>query len=130
MKILFASIDGGPEVSSEQFVDIIGLRLSLPERSKDQTKALITLNVPNPYAKGNDYPGIEFSINVNGKSVATGCFTYSQKKPESYGRQPFTLVAEIPLGEVVTIVEAQWSSIRGSKGIIDSYANISAILGN
>lgn len=127
--ILYDQIVGAPPVTSDQLVDITGLSLVLPPRSATQESALITLNVPAPYAEGSNYPGLVFGINVNGVVVAVGAFTYSAQVPASFGRMPITLVAKVPLQANPLQVRAQWASVRGSTGKIDSFASLSAILG-
>ncbi|MEW6735852.1 MAG: hypothetical protein AB1489_31455 [Acidobacteriota bacterium] len=129
MATLFAKTTGTQQVASSQFVNMEGLKLELPAKTSGLRSALIILNVPMPYAKGNDYPGINFQITYNGEAVGNGGFTYSQQQPQAFGRQPFTLVAQVELKDTTTsIIQAQWSNVRGSTGIIDSYACISAIL--
>jgi hypothetical protein len=56
-------------------------------------EALIILNVPMPYATGDNLHGIGFTITVDGKVITTGGFTYVQKKSESLARHPVTIVA-------------------------------------
>lgn len=125
---LYAQIIGAPSVSSEQLIDISGLSFQLPAASATEKSALITLNVPAPYAAGSNYPGIVFGINVNGVVVAQGAFTYSDQSPSSYGRMPVTVVVKVPLQLHPSQVRAQWASVRGSTGVIDSFASLSAIL--
>jgi len=106
------------------------MTLDLPEASATQHHALIILNVPRPYAEGNDFPGVDFAINANGTVVAEGGFTYSTKRPDAFGRMPFTLVVRVELHNGQhTHVHAQWRSVRASTGHIDSFASFSAVLG-
>ena len=132
MPILFAQIASAPNVNSAQFVDIPGLALDLPATPNVSPldHALIILNVPNPFAEGSEFPGLDFGINVSGQVVAIGSFTYPMRQPESFARSPFTLVVRVALRDGLnTPVRAQWRSIRNSTGHIDSYACISAVLG-
>ena len=91
------------------------------------TTAIITLNVPNPYATGNDIPGGMFGVTVNGKvSPVVASFTYNET-PSSFGRIPTTLVVGIPLGNTAQTIQAVWAGVRGSTVIIDSPASRSAV---
>ncbi|TDA47314.1 fucose-binding lectin II [Burkholderia pyrrocinia] len=129
MPIFSASINSAPVVTSETYVDIPGLHIDLAKEQANirDGKLLVTLNVPTPYATGNNYPGIYFAIATDKGVVADGCFTHSTKAPETSGRMPFTLVVAIDVGSDVTFVKGQWKSVRGSAMHIDSYASISAI---
>ncbi|MBD1228970.1 hypothetical protein [Xenorhabdus griffiniae] len=133
MAIVFASINphNNPiQTSSTNYVDIPGLEIDVSRYSNSPgLTALITLNIPTPYASGNNFPGGNFIITTGqGEQLAFGGFTYSNKNPESYGRMPFTLVASCSLASNISIIKAQWSNIRGSTVHIDSYASISAII--
>ncbi|AOJ00044.1 fucose-binding lectin II [Burkholderia sp. LA-2-3-30-S1-D2] len=127
MPLLSASITSAPVVTSETYVDIPGLHIDIANADIHDGKLLVTLNVPTPYATGNNFPGIYFAIATDKGVVADGCFSYSSKVPEITGRMPFTLVATIDVGSGVTLVKGQWKSVRGSAMHIDSYASISAI---
>ncbi|OXI31248.1 fucose-binding lectin II [Burkholderia sp. AU16741] len=127
MPLLSASIVSAPVATSERYVDIPGLYIDIAKAGIRDGKLQVTLNVPTPYATGNNFPGIYFAIATDKGVVADGCFTYSSKVPESTGRMPFTLVATIDVGSGVTFVKGQWKSVRGSAMHIDSYASLSAI---
>ncbi|RQR29915.1 fucose-binding lectin II [Burkholderia sp. Bp9142] len=127
MPLLSASINSAPVVTSETYVDIPGLHIDIAKAEIRDGKLQVILNVPTPYATGNNFPGIYFAIATDKGVVADGCFTYSSKVPEATGRMPFTLVATIDVGSGVTFVKGQWKSVRGSAMHIDSYASISAI---
>ncbi|MBJ9966819.1 fucose-binding lectin II [Burkholderia seminalis] len=127
MPLLSASIVSAPVVTSETYVDIPGLYIDIAKAEIRDGKLQVILNVPTPYATGNNFPGIYFAIATDRGIVADGCFTYSSKVPESTGRMPFTLVATIDAGSGVTFVKGQWKSVRGSAMHIDSYASLSAI---
>lgn len=129
--ILYARARNPQSVSSPQFAPIEGLVFPLPPRSSGRTAALVTLSVTAPYAKGSDYPGINFSITANGNSVGKGSFTYDEHTPKSPGRVPFAMTTLVPLTDREQIVVAYWSSVRGSTGIIDAegYASLAAVLG-
>lgn len=79
MSIISVQTTAPAKVHADQFVEMPGLSLNLPPASTTQTKALVILNVPEPYAKGDNFPGIIFGISVGGSMIATGGFTYSQK---------------------------------------------------
>ena len=82
-----------------------------------------------PYATGNNNPGGNFGLSVNGTvSSVVAAFTYNETAPTSFGRVPTTLVLSVPLGNKPQTVMAMWSNIRGSNVIIDSPATLSAIL--
>jgi hypothetical protein len=118
--------------TNANFVDMTGLALTLPAASANEKQALIILDVPNPYAIGNDYPGAYFRLKVNNAlpPLPIACFTYSIKSlPGSAGRCPTTLVARVRLGSGPTTVQAVWQSVRNSKVIVDTPCSISAILG-
>lgn len=133
-KILYAQTSPvGQKATTGQWEDMKGLALSLPPISTDEKVALVILDVPNPYAIGNDYPGSYFAIKVNGAVDATlpvACFTYSIKAlPGSAGRCPTTLVARIKLGKTPIAVQAVWKSVRQSTVIVDTPCSLSAIIG-
>lgn len=128
-QILSTQIQAAPAVTSGQFVNIPGLFLTLPPKSVTQTFALIILNVPQPYASGNNFPGAVFGVNVMGAVVAEGGFTYSQQLPQSFGRMPTTVVVRVPLAVGYQTVWGQWRSVRNSTGRIDSFASLSAVIG-
>jgi hypothetical protein len=114
--------------NSAGWVVIQGLRHTLPRAEfKDQQPALVILNVPMPYATGNNFPGGNFGIQVNGNLIASGGFTYNEQQPQSTGRVPNTVVATVKLGDNESVVEAVWSGVRGSTVRIDSYATLVAM---
>jgi mannose-binding lectin len=108
-------------------VPIPGLSFKIPEGVG--ASALVILNLPNPYATGNNYPGGTFGISVNGTvSPVVAVFTYNEQVPPSTGRIPTTLVLSVPLGNKPQTIAAMWSGVRGSTVIIDTPATLSAIL--
>ena len=126
--ILYVQTSGNPSTNSGSFVPIPGLTLALPEGV--DTSALIILNLPNPYAKGSDFPGGTLGISVNGTiSPVIAVFTYNEQQPVSTGRIPTTLVVSIPLGLKPQTVMGMWSGVRNSTVIIDTPASLSAIVG-
>lgn len=128
--ILYAEASLPASVNSNTLVDMPGLVFSLPALSPSANVALITLDVPQPYAEGTQYPGLQFAIVVDTKTVAIGGFTYPLEKPPSFGRMPTTIVVRVPLlAGKPQLVRAQWVGVRGSIGRIDSFASLSAILG-
>ena len=132
MEIFSSEITGSPPIkhTANSYVDIPGLSLTIPSAvAYKDNDALIILNVPMSYAEGNNFPGIQFSILVNGLLVAEGAFSYETKQPDSPGRMPFTLVKSIKLiKDQETGVKAQWMFPRKSVMVIDSLASISAIV--
>jgi mannose-binding lectin len=132
MPILYAVANPpNQQVTADTFMEIQGLQFNLPASSKARTVALVILSVTAPYAKGNNNPGINFSLTVDDIQVAVGGFTYEQKEPESFGRFPTSMMVQVPLKPTTQNVEARWSSVRGSTGMIDTlgYASLAAILG-
>ncbi len=126
---LYAQTSGTQQTNSSTFVPIPGLTLTIPEGVG--AAALVTLNLPNPYANGNNFPGGFFGISVNGAvSPVVACFTSSDQNPpnQNTGRSPTTLVISVPLMNAPQTIVAVWSGVRGSTAIIDSPASLSAIL--
>ena len=125
---LYAQTTGTHSTNAGSFVPIPSLTLTLPEGVG--ISALVFLNLPNPYATGNDYPGATLGISVNGAlSHVVASFTYNEKVPPSTGRIPTTLVVGIPLDNHKQTVMGMWSGVRGSTVIIDTPATLSAIIG-
>jgi hypothetical protein len=123
---LYAQTTGTHTTNSGSFVAIPGLTLTIPEGAG--TFALVILNLPNPYATGNDFPGGTLGISVNGAvSPVIAVFTYNEAQPVSTGRIPTTLVVAVPLINKAQTVQAMWSGVRGSTVHIDSPASLSAI---
>jgi hypothetical protein len=118
---------GGQQTNSGTFVPIPGLSLTISEGVG--ISALIILNVPNPYAKGTNYPGGMFGVSVNGTvSPVQAVFTYNEQQPPSTGRIPTTLVVAVPLSQKGSqTVQAVWLGVRGSTVITDSPSTLSAI---
>ncbi len=125
---LFVQTSGTHSTNSASFVPIPGLSIALPQGV--DTLALIILNLPFPFAQGNNFPGGNVGISINGAvSPVVGGFTYSEQVPPLNGRVPTTLVVGVPLTIRRQIIEAVWSGVRGSTVTIDSPATLSAILG-
>ncbi|QOZ31800.1 hypothetical protein [Bradyrhizobium sp. CCBAU 53421] len=123
---LYAQTAGTLSTNSGTFTPIQGLSLTIPEGVG--TTAIITLNVPNPYATGTDIPGGMFGVTINGKvSPVVASFTYNET-PSSFGRIPTTLVVGIPLDNAAQTIQAVWGGVRGSTVIIDSPASLSAVI--
>jgi hypothetical protein len=91
----------------------------------------LILNVPNPYARGSDFPGGNFGLQVNGNVLTPfASFTYNESRPVSSGRIPTTLCAVTSLNETEDLqVVAVWSGVRGSTVHIDSPATLTAQVG-
>lgn len=127
MTVLYAQTSGTLQTNASQLTPIPGLTVSLPE-GVDVT-GLVVLNLPNPYATGNNYPGGQFALNVNGVvSPVVAAFTYNEQQPPSTGRVPTTLVVGVPLTTKPQTVQAMWSGVRGSTVIIDTPATLSAFI--
>lgn len=127
--ILYKQTAGTQQTQSGAWTPISGLQFTLPPISTGITSALIILNVPNPYATGNDHPGGMFGISVNGAvMVPFACFTYESKIPQSFGRMPTTLVIQIKLTANSQQIAGVWQSVRSSNVIIDTPATLSAII--
>jgi hypothetical protein len=125
---LYAQSRGTHSTDSSTLVPIPGLSIIVPEGVG--ASALIILNVPNPYATGNDYPGGLFGISVNGSiSPVQAVFSYNEEQPAGTGRIPTTLVVSVPLAQTgPQTVLGLWSGVRGSTVIIDTPATLSGIL--
>jgi hypothetical protein len=121
--IVYAQTSGSHNTSSGSWTPIPGLAIKLPRAVGDV--ALVILNVPNPYAQGNDYPGGNFGLRVNGTILGPfAAFTYNEQKPPNTGRIPTTLTVVTQLSQTAdTSVEAMWSGIRGSNVLIDASGN-------
>lgn len=125
MPALFVQTSGTLQTNSGTFVPIPGLALTLPE-GVDIT-AVVIVNLPNPYASGNDYPGGTVGLLVNGQALpAFAAFTYGEQQPASFGRVPTTLVTGVPLTMAPQTIQAVWAGARGSTVIIDSPASLTA----
>lgn len=123
----YVQINGPLQTNSASWTAMTGLALSIPEGVGIQ--AVVILNVPNPYATGNNYPGGNFGIAVDGAvlpMVAT--FTYDSQQPQSSGRRPTTLVVGVPLGQKPQQIQAMWSNVRGSTVHIDSPVSMTVIM--
>jgi hypothetical protein len=126
--IISAQSSGTQSTNSGSWTPIPGLAIQLPRGVKDSV--LLVLNVPNPYATGNNFPGGTFGFQVDGSVLApVAVFTYNEQVPQSTGRIPTTLTASVPLSQSgEQQVLAVWYGVRGSAVIIDSPATLSAIL--
>jgi hypothetical protein len=124
MPIYYAQTTGRQQTNSASPVAVTGLRLVIPEGVN--LPALIILNVPNPFAQGDNHPGGMFQIAVNDRLLEPiAAFTYSDS---NMARVPTTLVVSQPLGAVAQTIQAMWAGIRGSSVIIDSPASLSVIV--
>jgi mannose-binding lectin len=127
---LYAQTSGPLSTNSGSFVPIPGLSIPLPIGV--DTLAMVVLNVPNPYATGNDFPGGTFGIAVNGQvSSVQATFTYNtynEQNPQSTGRVPTTLVVGVPLANQPQAITAVWFGVRGSTVHLDSPATLSSTI--
>jgi hypothetical protein len=111
---------------------IPGLTLTIPEGFGE--RALVTLNVPNPYSytESRGYvAGGWFGLSVDGTTLPNvASFTFalpSLGSVENLGRTPVTLVAAVPLAGKPQTVVALWRSY-GMWLRLDTPASLSAIL--
>ena len=110
---LYAQSAGSHDTTSPVMTPMVSLSITIPEGVG--TIAIVTLNVPMPYATGNDNPGGTFGISINGTtSPVVAGFTYNEKAPSSFGRIPTTLVVGVPLGSKPQIIQGMWQNVRGS----------------
>jgi|SRR4051794_14053149 len=124
---LYAQTTGTHSTTSGSFEPIPGLSLTLPGGAGGSM--LVILNLPNPYAKGNNYPGATFGISAGGTmSPVVTCFTSGEQSPSSTGRVPTTLIVSIPLTDASQAVTAMWYGVRGSTVTIDT-ATLTAMFG-
>jgi hypothetical protein len=127
MSNLYAQTSGTLTTKSDHFTPIPGLKLTLPKGV--DIMALVTLNLPNPFAEGNDFPGAMLGISVNGTvSPVQASFTYGVPQPQSANRMPTTLIVGVPLTLNPQEVVALWYGVRGSTVIIDSPATLSVVI--
>lgn len=127
MSVLYAQTSGNQSTNANNFTPMPGLTLSLP--GGVDVMAIVTLNVPMPYATGTNTPGGTFGVAVN--NVVTpviASFTYNEPAPTSTGRIPTTLVVGVPLTEQPQTIQAMWYGVRGSTVHLDSPATLSAII--
>lgn len=93
----YAQTSGTQQTNSASFVPIPGLSLTIPEGVG--TSVGVIPNAPMPYATGNNYPGGNFGVSVNGTvSPVVAGFTYNEQVPPTTGRIPTTLVLSVLLG--------------------------------
>ncbi len=127
MPTYYAQTSGTQTTNATSPTPMPGLSIKIPAGVQDN--AIVTLNVPNPYAQGNDYPGGWFGISVNGNVLpAIAVFTYGIQNPPSTNRMPTTLVVAVPLANAPQNVQAVWQGIRGSTVVIDTPASLSAVI--
>lgn len=122
---LFKQVTGDPTTNSGSFTEIEDLNLVLPAQT-DSNAALVTLNVPQPYAVGGESNGISYQLDVDGHSQITGTWTNQNSQD---GRSPFTLVTLVPLKSGSSqFLEAQWLAVRGGTAHLGGSASLSAVL--
>jgi len=125
---LYAQTTGTHSTNSGSFVPIPGLSLTLPGGAGGSM--LVILNLPNPYAAGNDFPGAMFGISAGGTmSPVVACFTSGMQSTPSSGRVPTTLVVSIALTDASQTINAMWYGVRGSTVTIDTPATLTAMFG-
>jgi hypothetical protein len=112
----YVQSSGTHQTNAPNLIPIPGLELTLPEGV--QTEAIVILNVPNPYATGDNSPGAYFGIAVDGKALPMfASFTY---RGGSLDRVPTTLVVGVGLTMKPQKIQGMWSGIRGSTVFIDT----------
>jgi hypothetical protein len=125
---LYAQTSGTHTTNSGSFVPIPGLSLTLPGGAGGSM--LLILNLPNPFASGNNFPGATFGISAGGvMSPVQACFTSGEQSPSSNGRVPTTLVLSVALTDASQTVTAMWYGVRGSTVTIDTPATLTAFFG-
>ena len=126
--LAYAQTTGSHSTNSGSWTPIPGLVVTLPRGVGDS--AVLILNVPNPYAQGNNYPGGNFGLEVNGTvQSAYASFTYNEQVPPSTGRIPTTLSLVTPLSSTEDLsFVAVWSGVRGSAVVIDSPVTLTAVV--
>jgi hypothetical protein len=123
----YVQTSGNLQTNSANYVAIPGLALTLP--AGVGVEALVILNLPNPYATGNNFPGANIAIAVNGKTLPMyASFTYGVQQPASYSRMPTTLVVGVPLANQAQTIQAMWSGVRGATVMLDSPASLSVLM--
>lgn len=130
--ILHVETSGNQSTNTSNWTPIQNLELTLPAISGQSKHALLILNLPNPYATGNSYPGGQVGISVNGAvlvPIAVFTTNIALPSPPNAGRTPTTLVVEVNLLNGNTqAVKAVWTNVRNSTVIIDTPASLSAII--
>ncbi len=128
--------------TSGVYVPMAGLQFVLcpvvpPASAQPIPVAVITLNVPNPYAIGTNFPGGCFSIAINNQvQDIYACFTTDIQDPNppsnDTGRMPTTLVIQRALPQNTTltgdVITAVWENVRGDEVVLDSPATLSAVI--
>ncbi len=130
--VLYAETPSQLSTSSANWTPITGLTITLPPLSAGfpPSAALVTLNLPYPYASGNNYPGGFFGISVNGVVLPTiAAFTTNIQAPGNTGRSPTTLVVKVNLLPTSSqTIQAVWADVRGSTVIMDTTSTLSAVI--
>lgn len=130
------STNGTHTTSGSSWQAIPGLTITLPLWSQQHPYALVTLNVPAPYAIGTYFPGGNFGISLYGglNPVAPkGSISTDIEDPpgNQTGRIPVTLQVLVHLNAAIpTVVTGLWQAPANLNSIlvIDSPASISAVL--
>ena len=127
--ILYAQSSGAGQTDSAAFTPMPGLQITLPAVAGKSHYALVMLDVPNPFATGNNFPGGTFGISVNGTvQPIIGVFTSDSQIPQSAGRKPVTVILRVPLTSSTQTVTGVWQNVRGSSVRFDTPNSLSAIL--
>ena len=127
MPVLYAQTSGSLSTNASAIYALPGLALELPEG--DAVTASVTLNLPSPYAEGNDFPGADHRPFGERLNLARGGELHLQRaKAHAFNRMPTTLVVGIPLTLNAQKVVAVWYGVRGSTVKLDSPATLSAVI--
>jgi hypothetical protein len=122
--IIYKQVNGDQTTSGSNYSDIEGLSIRLPAKTSYKN-SLITMNIPRPWGEGGDNNGINYQIDVDGKSVVEGSFTHVGSPN---GRSPMTLIVSLPLTGNQQFVQGQWLGVRNTKAHLGDSASLSAIL--
>jgi hypothetical protein len=124
--IYYVEMAGTLSTGANDFVPMPKFQLKLPSGTGN---VLLTLNVPNPYASGNDYPGGYFGIWIDDVLQGpVGCFTYDVVATGAGSRIPVTVVFYFKLDGSTHIVQPVWKGVRESTVYIDSPVSLSAVI--
>jgi hypothetical protein len=74
--ILYAQSSGTQQTQSGAWTPIPGLKLTLPDNSSGRNTAMVTLNVPNPYASGNNFPGGNSNVIIDSPATLSAIVDY------------------------------------------------------
>jgi hypothetical protein len=127
--VLYAQSSGAAQTTSASLTPMPGMQITLPAAAGNSGYALVTLCVPNSYAVGNNYPGAQYGIAVNGVTQPLySYFTADFQNPQGTGRHPVTIVLRVPLTGATQTVTGMWAGVRGSTVKVDTPNSLSAVV--